>query len=43
MGEPVPHAKEINIALSAEFEKYILGKQNLNDTVLNSKKLKKKF
>ncbi|MBT2655020.1 sugar ABC transporter substrate-binding protein [Bacillus sp. ISL-18] len=37
-GKPVPYQKEIDLALSTEFEKLFLGKQSLNETVASSKK-----
>lgn len=38
-GKPVPYQSEIDLALSTEFEKLILGKQSLDETVANSKKV----
>ncbi len=38
-GKPVPYQNEIDQALSSEFEKLILDKQNLDETVANSKKI----
>ncbi|MBS4210168.1 sugar ABC transporter substrate-binding protein [Bacillus sp. FJAT-50079] len=39
VGEPLPYDMEINQALSVEFEKLILDKQDLDTTVENSKKV----
>ncbi|WP_028390907.1 ABC transporter substrate-binding protein [Bacillus cihuensis] len=38
-GKPVSYQSEIDQALSAEFEKLILDRQNLDETVANSKKI----
>ncbi|MBO0961606.1 sugar ABC transporter substrate-binding protein [Neobacillus sp. MM2021_6] len=39
VGKPVPYQSEIDLALSTEFEKLILGKQSLDETVASSKKV----
>lgn len=38
VGEPVPYATEITQAMSTEFEKLILGQQDLDKTVANTEK-----
>ncbi|MFK4996711.1 hypothetical protein ACI2OX_01760 [Bacillus sp. N9] len=39
LGQPVPYMQEINQALTNEFEKLILDRQDLNTTVENSKEI----